>query len=183
MTTINPTWTVGAWAIDPEHSHVGFVVRHLGICNVGGSFPAVAGTIVTAEQPEDSHVQATIEAASVHTASEKRDAHLRSADFFDVERHPVWTFQSTAVNVGAEEWQLAGELTIRGTTRPVTFTTRLPAFGPGNKPGSVRAGFSARGAVDRSDFGLSFNAPIPGGGVVLGERVQLVLEIEAERID
>lgn len=182
-TSINPAWTVGTWAIDPEHSHIGFVVRHLMISNVVGSFSGVSGTITTAGRPEDSQVSAVLEAVSVNTANTMRDNHLRGGDFFDVANYPEWTFESTAVTVGPEQSQLEGQLTIRGITKPVTLTIQPPAFGPGNKPGSVKAGFSARGAVNRSDFGIAFNAPIPGGGVVLGERVQIVVEIEADRID
>jgi polyisoprenoid-binding protein YceI len=178
MTTTPTALTAGTWTIDPVHSEVGFSVRHMMISKVRGKFSAFSGTIVVGDDPLSSSVEASIEVASIDTGDDTRDNHLRSADFFDVEHHPNLVFRSTAVRPNGSDYQLDGELTIRGTTRPVTLDLELNGVGP-DPWGGTRAGFSARTSISRKDFGMEFNIPIDGGGVVVGDKVDITLEIEA----
>ena len=176
-----PGYVAGTWVIDPVHSHVGFVIKHMMVSKVRGRFGTFSGQIVTAENPLDSSATATIEATSIDTDNEMRDNHIRSADFFEVEHHPQITFASTGVRFEGDEFFLDGDLSIRGTTKPVTLTVEDPAFGP-NPMGGTKAGFSATTEINRMDFGVSYNGPIPGGGVALGEKVQIVLDVEADLV-
>jgi len=127
----------------------------------------------------DSSVTATIEATSIDTSNSMRDDHVRSADFFDAENHPALTFVSSALRQAGGEFFLDGNLTIRGITKAVTLALETPEFGA-NPQGGTKAGFSATTEINRTNFGVSYNGPIPGGGVALGEKVQIVLEIEAD---
>jgi polyisoprenoid-binding protein YceI len=182
MTSIDlriPGYVAGTWAIDTIHSHVGFVIKHMMVSKVRGHFDAFTGEITSAADPLDSTVTVTIDATSINTANQMRDDHIRSADFFDAENHPTITFASTGIRSDDGEYFIDGNLTIRGTTRPVTLTVETPEFGP-NPQGGTKAGFSATTEVNRTDFGVSYNGPIPGGGVALGEKVQIVLEVEAD---
>jgi polyisoprenoid-binding protein YceI len=174
-----PGYVAGTWTIDPVHTHIGFVIKHMMVSKVRGNFGTFSGQIVTAENPTDSTVSVTIDAASINTNNSMRDDHIRSADFFEVENHPNLTFASTAVRAEDGEYFIDGDLTIRGTTQKVTLTVETPEFGPGPQ-GGTKAGFSATTEINRSDFGVSYNGPIPGGGVALGEKVQIVLEVEAD---
>jgi len=175
-----PGYVAGTWDIDPVHSEVSFVVRHMVVSKVRGRFNAFEGTIVTGADPLDSSVEATIEAASVDTNQEQRDAHVRSADFLDVEHHPTLSFRSTAVRPSGRAFEVDGELTIRGVTKPVTLDLDLNGFGP-DPYGGTRAGFSATTEINRQDFGVSYNGPIPGAdnAMVLSDKIVLNLEIEA----
>lgn len=177
-----PGYVAGRWAIDPVHSYVGFVVKHMMVSKVRGRFADVQGEIVTAANPLDSTVTATVQAASIDTNNSMRDDHIRSADFFDAANHPTLTFTSTGVRHEDGEFFIDGNLTIRGVTRPVTLAVETPEFGP-NPYGGTKAGFSASTEINRNEFGVSYNGPIPGGGLALGERVQVVLEIEADLTD
>jgi len=168
-----PGYVAGTWDIDVAHSSVGFAVRHLMVSKVRGTFAAFSGEIVTGENLEDSHVTATVDASSLTTGAEQRDNHIRSADFFAVETHPTWEFRSTAVRQDA----LEGELTIKGVTRPVTFDLEFTGFGK-DPWGGTRAGFAATTTINRNDFGVDTTLPIEGGGVVVGEKVTITLEIE-----
>src|SRR3712207_2011496 len=120
-----PGYVVGTWDIDAAHSTVGFSVRHMMVSKVRGYFRQFSGELVTAENPEQSSVTATIDLASIDTRQEQRDAHIRSADFFDVENHPTMTFRSTAVRTDGADWIVEGELTLKGNTRPVTLELEL----------------------------------------------------------
>jgi polyisoprenoid-binding protein YceI len=182
--TTNPTLQVpgylaGTWTIDPIHSHVGFVIKHLMVSKVRGHFTAFTGEITTADNLLDSSVSATIEATSIDTSNSMRDDHIRSADFFDAENHPALTFVSSGLRQAGGEFFLDGNLTIRGITKAVTLALETPEFGATPR-GGTKAGFSATTEINRVDFGVSYNGPIPGGGVALGEKVQIVLEIEAD---
>jgi polyisoprenoid-binding protein YceI len=175
-----PAPAVGRWEVDPTHSHVGFWVRHLGLAKVRGRFAEFVATIEVAADPEASSVVATIEAASIDTHVDARDAHLRSADFLDVEHHPQLHFRSTAVRRDGVSWALDGDLTIRGTTRPVTLA--LDYLGSTTLgDGQDRASFSATTRIERDDFGLTWNQAVETGGVVVGRTVTIELEIEAVR--
>ena len=175
-----PGYVAGTWAIDPVHSEVSFTVRHMMVSKVRGRFDTFEGTIVTAASPLDSSVTASVDLASINTGQEQRDAHIRSADFFEVEKHPHMTFASTGVRADGGDFLLDGDLTLKGVTKPVTFKLEANGFGP-DAYGGTRCGFSATTEINRHDFGVSFNAPIPGlpGGVMLSDKVSLHLEIEA----
>jgi polyisoprenoid-binding protein YceI len=173
-----PGYVVGTWDIDPVHSDVSFTVRHMMVSKVRGRFATFSGEIVTAEDFTGSTVAATIDASSIDTGAEQRDAHVRSADFFDVANHPTWTFRSTGLHDDGNDYVLDGELTIKGVTRPVALTLEVNGFGP-DAYGGTRAGFSASTTINRSDFGVDIQMPLDGGGVVVSEKVQINLEIEA----
>jgi polyisoprenoid-binding protein YceI len=174
-----PGYVAGTWAIDPVHSEVSFTVRHMMVSKVRGRFDTFEGTIVTAANPLDSTVTASVDLSSINTGQEQRDAHIRSADFFEVEKHTHMTFASTGVRADGGDLKLDGDLTLKGVTKPVTFALEVNGFGP-DAYGGTRAGFSATTEINRSDFGVDFNGPVPGvpGGVVVSEKVTITLEIE-----
>ena len=173
----------GTYAIDPSHSEVGFSVRHLMVSKVRGRFSDMTGSIVVADDPLASSVEVAIGTASIDTRDEKRDAHLRSSDFFHVERYPTMTYRSTkVVPAGPGRWLVEGHLTLNGVTRPVPLSVTFE--GAAADPwGGVRAGFSARGELDREDFGLNWNQALEAGGVVVGKKVSIEIEVEAVRQD
>ena len=173
-----PGYVVGTWDIDPVHSDVSFTVRHMMVSKVRGRLGTFSGEIVTAPEFTDSSVTATVDATSVDTGNAQRDGHIRTADFFEVENHPTWSFRSTAIRPDGDDYALDGELTIKGVTRPVTFSLEINGFGP-DAYGGTRAGFSATTTINRSDFGVDISMPLDGGGVVVSEKVQVALEIEA----
>jgi polyisoprenoid-binding protein YceI len=172
-----PGYVAGTWDLDPVHSHIGFVARHLMVSKVRGHFGKFDVQIVTAENPADSTVTVTIDAGSIDTGNEARDGDLRSERFLDVASHPLITFRSTSVTPDGDAYKVAGDLTIRGVTRPATLDLEPGGFGP-DPYGGTRAGFSATTEINRTDFGVSFNAPIPGG-VMVSEKVQIEIEGEA----
>lgn len=174
--------TPGTYAIDKAHTEVGFVARHLIGTKVRGRFTDFDGTITIAERPEDSKVEVVVQAASIVTGVDMRDDHLRTNDFLDAPNHPTLNFTSTGLTkVSDAEWKLAGDLTIRGVTKPVVFDLELHGAGPGMQPGSEVAGFSAVTEIDRRDFGVSFSGVLEGGAIVVGNKVRIELEVEAGR--
>lgn len=171
---------VGTWAIDGAHTVVGFTARHLMAAKVRGSFNTVNGTIDIAENPEGSTVEVSIDAGSINTGAEDRDAHLRSPDFLDVENHPTLTFRSTAVRRDGDDYLVDGELTIRDITKPVTLD--LEYHGVATDPwGNAKALFSATAKIEREDWGLTWNAPLEAGGWLVGKTVSIELEIQAAK--
>jgi polyisoprenoid-binding protein YceI len=172
-----PGYVVGTWDIDPSHSTVGFSVRHMMVSKVRGYFRDFTGEIVTAEDPTRSSVTATIDLSSIDTRQEQRDAHIRSADFFDVDNHPQMTFRSTGVRPDGADWFIDGELTIKGNTHPVTLALEVNGFGP-DAYGGTRAGFSATTEINRNDFGVDIKLPMDGGGVVVVDKIRIELEIQ-----
>jgi polyisoprenoid-binding protein YceI len=176
-TTI-PGYTAGTWTIDPVHSEVGFTVRHMMVSKVRGKFGTFGGDIVTAENPLESTVTAEIDLSSIDTGNPDRDNHIRSADFFEVDAHKVMTYRSTGIRVEGDDYILDGELSLKGVTKQVPLRLELGGFGP-DPYGGTRAGFTASGEIKRSDFGVDFNAVLETGGVVVGDKVSLQLEIEA----
>jgi polyisoprenoid-binding protein YceI len=172
---------VGTWEIDPSHAAFEFVARHL-MAKVRGRFPAVSGTAIIAERPTDSTLEVEIDANSIDTQDDTRDAHMRSNDFFGVEEYPTITFRSTAVRPGdgEDQWKVDGELTIRGNTRPITVDVEF--LGAAIDPwGNQRIGFSGVvPEVNREDWGLTWNTPLETGGFLLSKSVRL--EIEAELV-
>jgi len=174
-----PGYVAGTWDIDPVHSEVAFTVRHMAVSKVRGRFDKFEGVIVTGEDPLSSTVTASIDATSINTNNEQRDGHIKSADFFEVESHPTWTFTTTGVKDDGGDYLLDGDLTIRGVSKPVSLQLEVSGIGP-DAWGGTRIGFSAKGEINRHDFGVSFNGPIPGvpGGVIVSDKVQIHLEIE-----
>src|SRR5471032_301067 len=165
--------TAGTWNVDAAHSEVGFTARHLMVSKVRGQFKDFAAVVTVAQPFDQSTVEATVQLASIDTNAADRDTHLKSADFFDIENHPAMTFKSTKVT----DSSLAGDLTIKGVTKPVSFD--LDFGGISADPwGGTRAGFEATTEINRKDFGLSWNVAIEGGGVLVGEKVKIVLDVQ-----
>ncbi|MEO6847821.1 MAG: YceI family protein [Chthoniobacterales bacterium] len=167
------------YTIDPAHSTIGFKVKHL-FSYVTGRFNAVEGTvIVDTDKPESSSVKSTIQASSISTGNEKRDAHLQSADFFDVAKFSTLTFESTGIKqTGPDTADITGNFTMHGVTKPIILKAHFIGKGAGMKPGEIRAGWEATATLKRSDFGLVWNKVIEGTQVV-GDDVAINLEIEA----
>jgi polyisoprenoid-binding protein YceI len=170
----------GTWVIDTAHSSVEFVVRHLMVSKARGRFDDFHGELHIGDRPEDSSVNVAISAASVSTGDPRRDGHLASADFFEVERYPTITFRSTGVRpLGGSRYEVDGELTVHGVTRPVTLDTEY--FGTTRDPfGNDKVIFSASTEVDREDFGLTWNQALETGGVLVGKKARIELEVEAD---
>lgn len=172
MTTITDL-TPGTWTVDPAHTEVGFVARHLMVTKVRGTFADVEGTVEVAPDVTKSTVDVTVQMASVDTRSADRDAHLKSADFFDVENYPTMRFVSTSF----DGEQLTGDLTIKDVTKPVTFEVEFN--GEQADPwGNTKAGFEAEAEVKRADWGLTWNAAIEGGGVLVSDKIKIVLDVQ-----
>jgi polyisoprenoid-binding protein YceI len=170
------------WSIDPAHSHVEFAVKHMMISTVKGRFGIVHGTVRSDDaDPAKGQVDIEIDADSLDTREAKRDAHLKSADFFDVARFPKLTFRSTKISdVNGDAFKLTGDLTIHGVTRPITLDAT--SEGRGKDPwGGERAGFSARGTLKRSDFGLTWNQALETGGLLVGDDIRISVDVELVR--
>jgi len=166
------------WKLDPSHTTIEFTAKHMMITTVKGRFVDVEGTIVADEQNfADSEVTATMKAASIDTRSDQRDTHLRSPDFLDVETHPDVSFKSTRIEGTKEQFKLTGDLTIRGTTRPITLDVTFE--GSGKDPwGGTRASFSAHGKFDRRDYGLTWNVALETGGILVSNEVKINIEAQ-----
>jgi polyisoprenoid-binding protein YceI len=171
-------WVAGTWVIDPAHTALGFAVRHL-MSRVRGTFSEVSGQIVTGPEPSGSVATATIGVASVSTGNPMRDDHLRSADFFDAGRFPEMTFASTAVLPAEGRWVLSGDLTIRDVTRPAELEVEFLGTDPAGLQGETRIGFSARGTISRRDFGITFGLAADGTKIIIGDKVDITLDVEA----
>ena len=171
----------GRFSVDPAHSHVGFVARHLMVARVRGQFTEFTGALTVDEDPALSSAEATIRTASITTHVDQRDIHLRSADFLDADRYPTMTFRSTEITgATATGFTVLGELSIKGCTRPVRVAVELN--GVATDPwGQQRIALSATTRIDREDFGITFNAPLEGGGFLIGKTVEIEIEIEAIR--
>ncbi|QTJ67227.1 YceI family protein [Rhodococcus sp. ZPP] len=176
ITTL-PGLTAGTWAIDPVHSTVGFSVRHLMVSKVRGTFNDFTGAITVAEDGTAS-VTAEIQVASIDTKNADRDAHIKSADFFDAEQFPTATFTSTGIRTKGDDYVVDGNFTLRGVTRPVELALEFNGVNPGMGNGPV-AGFEATTVLNRKDFGISIDMPLEGGGAVVGDKITISLEIEA----
>ncbi|GAB6951395.1 YceI family protein [Corynebacterium simulans] len=169
----------GTYAIDPAHSTIGFVARHAMVTKTRGKFDEFEGTITVAENIADSKAEATIKAASINTGNEDRDSHVKGDDFFSVEQYPELTFSATSFDVDETgNGTVTGDLTIKGTTKPVTLN--VEAEGLAEDPfGNTRFGFEATTKINRTDFGIDFNAPLKTGGVLVSEEIKIELEISA----
>ena len=173
-----PGYIVGTWTIDPVHSDVAFSVRHMMVSKVKGTFTTFSGSLVTAENPLESSVKAEIALDSINTKNPDRDAHIKSADFFEVEKYPTMTYTSSSVTADGSDFLVDGELSLHGVTKPVQL--KLEPNGFTKDPfGGTRAGFSATTEINRQDFGISISMPMDGGGVVVGDKISISLEIEA----
>lgn len=181
MSANAPEPTTSTWNIDPVHTMAEFKVRHMMITNVKGHFTGVTGVLTLDGQDiTKSHVEASIDAASINTRETDRDTHLKSADFLDVEKFPKLTFASTRVTrTGDGELQVEGDLTIHGVTRKVTFAVEGPTR-PGKDPwGNTRIGWTATTKINRKDFGLTWNTALETGGILVGDEVTITFDVEA----
>ncbi|MFM8856033.1 MAG: YceI family protein [Actinomycetota bacterium] len=170
--------TPGTWNVDPSHSGLNFTVKHLMVSKVRGRFASFSGTLNIAADPLQSSVTAQAEVASVTTGDTGRDEHLRSGDFFEAEKFPSISFASTKIEADGDDFVLHADLTIKGVTKNVKFD--LEFDGVGKDPwGNTKAGFSAEAEINRKDFGLEWNAALETGGVLVGEKVKIQLDIQA----
>ena len=173
-----PGYVAGKWTIDPVHSDVAFSVRHMMVSKVRGHFTRVEGEIVLGDDPLESSATAHIDLTSIDTNDPQRDDDLRSANFFEVETHPDMVYRTTTVRRAGEGFLVDGELTLHEITRPVQLKVDVNGFAK-DPYGNMRAGFSATTEIDRTDFGIRTNIPMDGGGVVIGEKISVVIEVEA----
>ena len=172
-----PGYVAGTWKLDSMHSEITFSVRHLAISKVRGSFGTFDVTVVTGENPLDTTVAVSVDVASISTGQKDRDAHLRTSDFFAVAEHPTIDFVSTDITVNGDEWVIDGHLTMRGVTKPVTFTGEFGGITV-NGYGVTVAGASFATKINRQDFGVSWNAAVEAGGLTLGD--QITINIDAQ---
>jgi polyisoprenoid-binding protein YceI len=179
-TPVLPQTTTTTWNIDPAHTAAEFKVKHMMIANVKGNFSRVSGVLIRDESdPANDRVEATIEAASIDTRNEQRDGHLKSADFFHVEKFPTLHFKSTDINVvGEGELSVEGDLTIRGVTRKVSFAVEGPTPPAKDPWGNTRIGVSASAKINRKDFGLTWNAALETGGILVGDDITITLDAQ-----
>ncbi|WP_426183669.1 YceI family protein [Microbacterium sp. TWP3-1-2b2] len=178
MTTIDiPGYRAGTWVLDPAHSEVTFSVRHMMISKVRGTFGMKSATLIAPENPLDAKVEASVDVTSLDTNDDGRDGHLRSADFFDAENYPTMEFVSTGARVESGDFFIDGDLTIRGITKPVSFAFDFGGFGT-DPYGNYKAGASATTTVNREDFGLTWNAALETGGVLVGKDITINLDLQ-----
>jgi polyisoprenoid-binding protein YceI len=175
--TVPTGLTTGTWSFDPAHSEVGFSVRHAGISKVRGSFKDVDATLTVGSSLEDSAITVTIRTASFTSGDENRDGHVKSPDFFDVEQFPEMTFVSTSHTGSGESYSITGDLTIRGITKSVVLEAEFNGVAV-DPFGTTRAGVSASTSISRKDFGLTWNAALEAGGVLVGDKVTISIEAE-----
>jgi polyisoprenoid-binding protein YceI len=172
-----PGLVAGTYAIDPAHSEIGFTVRHL-MTKVRGTFKEYAGEIVVKDSLEESAANVTVELASVDTRSEQRDGHLRSGDFFDAENSPKMTFVSTALTPNGGDYTLTGELTIKNVTKPIELAVEFLGVDQ-NAYGQTIIGFEASAQISRKEWGIDFNVPLEGGKLLIGDKVDIHLDVQA----
>ncbi|MFG6504196.1 YceI family protein [Microbacterium sp. P05] len=172
-----PGYKAGTWVLDPAHSEVTFSVRHMMISKVRGTFGLKSATLIAPENPLDTKVEASVDVSSIDTKDEGRDTHLRSAEFFDVEKYPTMDFHSTGVRIENGDMLVDGNLTIRGITKPVTFAFDFGGFGV-DPWGNYKAGATAKTVINREDFGLTWNAALETGGVLVGKDVTIELDLQ-----
>ncbi|MEV7962820.1 YceI family protein [Oerskovia paurometabola] len=177
-TTLPAGLTAGTYAIDPSHSQATFTVRHAGISKVRGSLAIAEGTLNIGDDVESSNVVAAIDAKSVNTGDAGRDGHLQSADFWDAEKNPTWNFVSTSVEADDDDFVIAGDLTINGVTKPVKLETEFTGTAV-DAYGNSRAGFEAETEISRKEFGLTWNVALEAGGVLVGDKIKIALDLSA----
>lgn len=172
-----PGYVAGTWDIDPVHSEVGFVVRHLVVTKVRGRFADVKGHFVTAENPLESRVEVEVDLNSISTHNDQRDGHLRSADFFEVEKYPTMVYKATGARQDGDKFVLDGELTLKDVTKTVPLTFELNGFSDHPAGGTV-AGFSGTTSINRKDFNVNFEG-VQNGLAVVGDKIEIFIEVEA----
>ncbi|TDW24081.1 YceI family protein [Kribbella kalugense] len=177
VTSTIPGLVAGTYAIDTAHTEIGFTVRHL-MTKVRGTFQEFSGEIVVKDTIEESATNVTIELGSVHTRNEQRDGHLRSGDFFDAENSPKMTFVSTAIKAEGDDYVLAGELTIKDVTKPVELGVEFLGVDQ-NAYGQTIIGFEASTSISRKEWGIDFNVPLEGGKLLIGDKVDIHLDVQA----
>ncbi len=177
-TTTRTDLTPGSWTVDPAHSELGFVARHLMVSKVRGQFTDFSGIVTVGEDLASSSAEVTVAMGSIDTRSADRDGHLRSADFFDVENHPEMTFRSTSF----DGTTLEGELTIKDVTKPVTLDVEFNGLAT-DPWGNTKAGFELTGTINRKDWGLEWNVALEGGGVLVGDKITLVIDVQLLKQD
>jgi polyisoprenoid-binding protein YceI len=173
-----PGYAAGTWDIDPAHSEVGFVVRHLVVTKVRGRFASFSGTIVTAENPLESSVDISVDLNSITTNQEQRDGHLRSADFFEVEKHPTMTYKATGARQDGDKFVLDGELTLKDVTKVVPLTFEVNGIGENPMTGGTVAGFSGTATINRKDFNVNFEG-VQNGIAIVSDKIEIHIEVEA----
>ena len=176
-TSTIPGLVAGTYALDTAHSEIGFTVRHL-MTKVRGTFQEFGGEIVVKDSIEESTTNVSVELGSVHTRSEQRDGHLRSGDFFDAENSPKMTFVSTAIKAEGDDYVLAGELTIKDVTKPIELAVEFLGVDQ-NAYGQTIIGFEASAQISRKDWGIDFNVPLEGGKLLIGDKVDIHLDVQA----
>ncbi len=168
----------GSYTIDPSHSSATFQVRHLGLSKVRGGFESFSGTVEITEDPSQSSVQVSLDAASFTTGNDDRDGHVKGADFFDVDQYPTLAFRSTGVRQDGDDWKVDGELTVRDVSRPVTLDVEFE--GAGEDPwGNGRIAFTSSTEIDRDEFGITWNQALETGGVLVGKTVKIAIDVQA----
>lgn len=181
MTTLTaetiPGYRTGTWTVDHAHTEIGFSVRHLGISKVRGVFETFDAQVIAAENPHDSSVTVTVEMASINTKNPDRDGHLRSNDFFAIDQYPTMTFVSTGLRVEGDALLLDGDLTLRGVTRPITLTGEFGGIIV-DPTGAVKAAAHGSTVINRSDFGVSWNAALETGGFLLSDEVTITIDAQ-----
>lgn len=179
-TTQQTPAAIATWKLDPAHSHAEFKIRHMMISNVKGSFSGLSGTLnENVADPTKSVVEASIDVSSINTGEAQRDGHLKSADFFDVEKYPTMTFKSTQVKPNGDGgYNVTGDLTLHGQTRQQTFVVDGPTAPAKDPWGNTRIGLSATAKINRKDYGLNWNAALETGGILVGEDVNVTLEVQ-----
>jgi polyisoprenoid-binding protein YceI len=181
MTTLPPS---GVYTVDPTHSNLDFIARHLVASKVRGNFTEFSGTITIGDRIENSSVVAEAQAASITTNNEMRDGHLRSADFLEQEKYPTISFKSTKItSKGGDDYEMLADLTIKDVTKSIAFDLEYLGSNPSMQPGVTIAGFEAKADIDRRDFNVNFNAVVENGGLVVGNKVVIQLTIEASKQD
>ncbi|WP_182346413.1 YceI family protein [Tomitella gaofuii] len=169
--------TAGTWNLDPVHSSIGFSVRHMMVSKVRGNFDEFTGQITISDEGEAT-VVADINVGSINTGNDQRDAHVRSADYFEVETHPVATFRSTGIRAKGDAHVLTGEFTLRGVTKPIEMDLELTGINPGTGDGPI-AGFEASTVLNRKDFGITLDMPLDGGGAAVGDKITISIDAQA----
>lgn len=172
-----PGYLAGTWEIDATHSDVSFSVRHMMVSKVRGRFTGISGRVVTGADVAESSVTAEIDVTTFDTGNAQRDEHIRSTDFLHTEQHPTMTYRSTGVRHDGDDLVVDGELTLHGVTREVPLALEITGFGP-DAFGGTRAGFAATTKINRRDFGIDITVPLDGGGVVVGDTIQISLDIQ-----
>ncbi|HET6662995.1 MAG TPA: YceI family protein, partial [Acidimicrobiales bacterium] len=176
--TTFPGYAAGTWAVDPVHSEIGFTVRHLMVTKVRGRFEKFEGEIVTGDDILDTRATLTVELNSINTGNEDRDNDLRSSNYFEADKYPTMTYRVTDLRTDGDRYVADGELTVKDITKPVPLQVEFHGISP-DPWGGTRAGLSATGEINRKDFGVTVDMPMEGGGLVVGDKIQINLEIEA----